>query len=386
VNPKNIYIKKLDSLLDWSKKGIVNQAHHFLHLASKKEVIVYGYGAGYIPLKNSVLSRFQLTPKFIIDKKFNSSKKKKTNTFLGTNEISEIKNKNKFIVIISIGNNAVSKIIKEELRKKGFHSIIWAPEIFEYNIHHYGDDYDTNPKLIHKSKKEIYSAFNLLQDIKSKEIFLSILEIYVTHKPRNVKNDPIKNQYFDLKLFKRRDYLHYINCGAYTGDSVKNLLLTIGKIDTLVCIEPDKENFKILNAYCKKNTSKIAKIINLYPLALAEENSQVTFSSSLGLCSEVDIHNKSKDLIQTAKLDDLIIHNHSSFLSMDLEGYEKNAISGMKKIIKDGKTNLAISIYHRIPDLWQILLNIHSLNKKYTFFVRNYTGFTYETVLYCRLR
>ncbi len=386
MNPKDGYIKKLDSLLDFSKKGIVNQAHHILNLASEKEIIVYGYGAGYMPLKNSVLSRFRIAPKFIIDKKFNLSKKKKNNLFLGTNEISKIKNKNKFIVIISIGSQAVAKLIKEELRKKEFHSVIWAPEIFEYNIHHYGDEYDTNPKLIYQSKKEIYSAFSLLKDIKSKEIFLSILEIYATHKPKNVQNDPIKNQYFDLKLFNKRDYLHYINCGAYTGDSIKNLLLTVGKINSLICIEPDRENFKILNAYCKKNTSKIAKNIHLYPLALAEKNSQVTFSSSLGLCSEIDTQNKSKDLIQTAKLDDLVISNHSSFLSMDLEGYEKNAISGMKKIIKDGNTNLAISIYHRIPDLWQILLRIRSLNKKYIFFIRNYTGFTYETVLYCKLR
>ncbi len=386
MNPKNTNLKKLDDLLDWSKKGMVNQAHHFLNLVSKKEVIIYGYGAGYIPLKNSVLSRFQLTPKFIIDKKFNSSKKKKNKIFLGTNEISEIKNKEKFLVIVSIGNKAVSKTIKEELRKKNFTSVIWAPEIFEYNIHHYGDEYDTNPNLIHKSKKDIYSAFRLLQDIKSKEIFLSILEIYATHTPRNVKNDPIENQYFDLELFNKRDYLHYINCGAYTGDSIKNLLITVGKIDTLICIEPDRQNFKLLSIYCKKNSSKIAKNIHLYPLALAEENSQVTFSSSLGLCSEIDIKNKSEDLIQTAKLDDLIIYNYPSFLSMDLEGYEKNAISGMIKIIKEGKTNLAISIYHRIPDLWQILLKIHSLNKKYIFFIRNYTGFTYETVLYCKLR
>lgn len=386
MSSKNIDKNKLDSLLDLSKKGIKNQEHHFLNLSSNKEIIIYGYGAGYIPLNNSVLSRFKVTPKYIIDKKFNSSTKNEKAIFIGTNKLSTIKNKNKFLIIISIGNKVASEIIKEELRKKNFNSVVWAPEIFEYNIHHYGDKFDTNPRLIYKSKKEIYSAFNLLQDIKSKEIFLSLLEIYVTHKPKSVKNDPIKNQYFDLKIFNKQDYLYYVNCGAYTGDSIKNLLLAVGKIDTLICIEPDRENFKILNVYCKKNISKIAKNIHLYPLALAEKNSQVTFSSSLGLCSEIDTQNKSKDLIQTAKLDDLLIHNHSSFLSMDLEGYEKNAISGMKKIIKDGKTNLAISIYHRIPDLWQILLNIHSLNKKYIFFVRNYTGFTYETVLYCKLR
>ena len=210
--------------------------------------------------------------------------------------------------------------------------------------------------------------------------------MYVTHTPSKIDSDDIKKQYFDLKLFKKNDYQNYINCGAYTGDSVKNLTMNIGKINSLICIEPDQKNFESLSVYCIDNSNKIAKSIYLYPLALADNSSLISFSSNLGLCSEIDLKNSSRNLIQTTKLDSLVSSESKYFISMDLEGYEKNAIKGMERIIKEGKSNLAISIYHRVSDLWTIISQISDLNKKYNFYIRNYTGFTYETVLYCKLK
>jgi len=387
---KKAFETKLSDLLNQAKKGEIRKKNHFKNLTfNRNKIIVYGFGSGFTPLYNSVLSRFNLKPEFIIDKKFNtlSQKKnlKKTN-FLGSNELASIKNKEEYAVIVSLGSKKKFELIFKKLKGQGFDIIVWGPDIFEYNIHHLDGSFDKNPKLFFKSRQDIINSFNLLKDNKSRSIFLDILEVYVTHTPSKIDSDDIKKQYFDLKLFKKNDYQNYINCGAYTGDSVKNLTMNIGKINSLICIEPDQKNFESLSVYCIDNSNKIAKSIYLYPLALADNSSLISFSSNLGLCSEIDLKNSSRNLIQTTKLDSLVSSESKYFISMDLEGYEKNAIKGMERIIKEGKSNLAISIYHRVSDLWTIISQISDLNKKYNFYIRNYTGFTYETVLYCKLK
>jgi len=67
---------------------------------------------------------------------------------------------------------------------------------------------------------------------------------------------------------------------------------------------------------------------------------------------------------------------------MDIEGAELGAIRGLKNLIKDQIPDLAISIYHEPAHLWEIILLIESFELGYRFFIRNYTGYPAETVLY----
>ena len=68
---------------------------------------------------------------------------------------------------------------------------------------------------------------------------------------------------------------------------------------------------------------------------------------------------------------------------MDIEGAELDALKGGEKVIKRDLPHLAISIYHKPSDLWEIglyLFSIHGNNYKYH--IRNYGHQTFDTVLY----
>jgi hypothetical protein len=72
----------------------------------------------------------------------------------------------------------------------------------------------------------------------------------------------------------------------------------------------------------------------------------------------------------------------TTFIKMDLEGYEELALLGAKETIKRDKPKLAISIYHGKDDYWKLPNIILDADSEYRFYIRHYTLFNNETVLY----
>ena len=67
---------------------------------------------------------------------------------------------------------------------------------------------------------------------------------------------------------------------------------------------------------------------------------------------------------------------------MDIEGSEEAALRGAERLIKRFKPKLAISVYHHPAHLWRIPLLLQQFNPDYQFVLRNYTGWTGDTILY----
>ena len=68
---------------------------------------------------------------------------------------------------------------------------------------------------------------------------------------------------------------------------------------------------------------------------------------------------------------------------MDIEGAEFEALISARKTIIENLPHLAISIYHKPADLWELGLWIHALcGDKYSYHIRNYGHQTFDTVLY----
>lgn len=79
---------------------------------------------------------------------------------------------------------------------------------------------------------------------------------------------------------------------------------------------------------------------------------------------------------------DNLISEKVTFIKMDIEGAEYNALLGCKKIIREQKPKLAICIYHKPEDIIEIPELILSINKEYQFYIRHYSTTWAETILY----
>ena len=62
---------------------------------------------------------------------------------------------------------------------------------------------------------------------------------------------------------------------------------------------------------------------------------------------------------------------------------QREAILGMKNIIKNQSPSLAICLYHKPQDLWDLPLLINEINPNYNMYLRIYGSMGLELVLYC---
>lgn len=71
-----------------------------------------------------------------------------------------------------------------------------------------------------------------------------------------------------------------------------------------------------------------------------------------------------------------------SFIKMDIEGAELNALKGAEESLKKYRPKLAISVYHAISDFYEIHAYLKSLDLGYRFYLRHATIHAEETVLF----
>ena len=81
-------------------------------------------------------------------------------------------------------------------------------------------------------------------------------------------------------------------------------------------------------------------------------------------------------------LDDALGGRRLTYVKMNIEGAEMDALQGGCKSISTWRPRLAISLYHRASDLWRIPQRVLELNPDYRLYLRQHDGGIIETVLY----
>jgi FkbM family methyltransferase len=220
---------------------------------------------------------------------------------------------------------------------------------------------------------------SILSDQRSIEVFDSILERLLNEKSAyGIMTQVFEgDQYFAPDLIQLKPDVVFVEAGAYIGDTISDFLKrTAGMFGEIHCFELDSTNFKALQGYV--STVPDASRIFLHPEGLWNEPMDITYSveksqSTIGAGSEKG---------RVVRLDDAIGQSRVTFLKMDIEGAEPQALEGARKTIQAYKPTLAICVYHHIKDLWEIPLYLRSLVPEYRIFLRHHTKLEYETVCY----
>lgn len=220
-----------------------------------------------------------------------------------------------------------------------------------------------------------------LEDYQSKYTLYCILLNWLNLDTYNIaKVNSIFNQYFDLDLFHINKDEIFVDCGAYSGDTLLSYINTYGKdFKKYYAYEINNDFINTLEANISLHNIENV-IVKNYGLSDKEEELYIKENLSASKVSETG--NKKVKLV---KLDDNL-QDVPTFIKMDIEGYEEKAILGSKEIIKNYSPNLAIAVYHGYNDLWKLPRLINEINPNYNFYLRHYGGNLVPTefILYCK--
>jgi hypothetical protein len=117
----------------------------------------------------------------------------------------------------------------------------------------------------------------------------------------------------------------------------------------------------------------------LFPCAVSEREDIVNFENDDSSSAVTATGNRK---VSAVKLDDVLMSFRPTFIKMDIEGSEPDALRGGRKLIETYRPNLAVCVYHSINHYWEIPLLLRSWALDYRFYLRSHYAATLETVLY----
>lgn len=299
-------------------------------------------------------------------------------------------------VPVYVSVSCTSTIIANQLREMGFENVFdfnesvpVFPEIidaFLSIVQWYSEDLS---EMVDPAKIEALSQ--LFSDQKSHDVLKNIVD-FRTHMTAETyqKNDTV-TQYFpeDVDLFSHlKTGVRMVDCGAFIGDTLQQTVNYFEhqnhKIDYIALIEPDSKNLKPLQQNVKKYSHDIDLVV--IPAGVWSDSQILEFDSN-GSSSVVmdagEVNANATEKVPVVSIDQVFYGMKPNYIKMDIEGAEVNAIKGAEQVIRDFSPVLAICLYHRGSDLWEIPLAIHAMNPNYQYYLRVHGDMGLETVIYC---
>ena len=160
----------------------------------------------------------------------------------------------------------------------------------------------------------------------------------------------------------------YIDIGAFEGESIEPVKeFYRDRLRKCIAFEPDSNSISELKKYISKN--KMQDITDILPYALGSEDKTIYFQETGSTSKQTEYGGVEVQQREFDKLQDIQIVGEA-MVKMDIEGGELEALKGMKKLIKEQQPYLAICIYHKEADLYDIPNYIKSIYSGYRFFIR----------------
>ena len=261
---------------------------------------------------------------------------------------------------------------------------------FYYNFNNTFLDCENISSSMKQFAEEFYNnhlyylnLYNRLADSKSKNVLFHILKARLTLNPAEYQKvaDPIEQQYLDPELISLQDEV-FCDIGAYTGDSAEILMNKYGsQIRKLYLYEPNHKNCIAAKKAMCRYRNRLQTDIVIRPCGVSNVNRK-SYITQADSCSKVNNSGTGKEI--TLVTLDKDITEKVTFIKMDIEGSELDALKGSQQHILQDHPVLAICIYHKVQDIRTIIQWIQSQVPEYHLYIRHYRALSFaDTVLYC---
>ena len=230
-----------------------------------------------------------------------------------------------------------------------------------------------------KNANRVDAVARILADEQSRKVYLGMIKFRQTYDKRDYPSyTSLKTEYFIREVTFDRDEV-FVDCGAYDGDTMNAFVKRCPHYKHIIAFEPDIRNFAKLKH--KHGNNPRMTLINA---GVYDHDGNVHFDERGDVGSKIGDESDNGVTISVKAIDALDLPK-ITFLKMDIEGAELNALKGAEKTIVRDKPKLAICIYHSHDDMLRIAETIHALVPEYRLYIRQhgyYFPYVCETILY----
>ena len=357
----------------------------YFHEFQSKNIIIYG--AGYVgKYACDILINNNIVPLCFFDEhgdvlEFYSGIPIKKIT---QNLMYQYEKDDTIVIVCAICDSDMESKIIDNLNEHGYKNIfLFKQKAFSEEFILKKDAAAFEP-LISDYCDEILSCANLFADKESLNTFQMLMAAFCSRCFDAMTSLSLEQQYFPPDISFSRGYSRFVDCGAYSGDTILKLVGKNHNPRAIFAFEPDLQNFRSL-----ADTVDRLNVENcyLFPCGLSSITETVRFKTDPVYCGAASSLDPEGDCtIQCVALDDVLKGVKPTFIKMDIEGAEYKALLGAKGIVTKYTPDLAICVYHYIDHYFTIPLLINSWNLGYQFYLRTYDAYGNETVLYATMK
>lgn len=372
-------IKKISCSYDDARNFVDLKSfeYYFEKIAEEKRICIFGGGAlgkqiGEWLLKTGIM------PSYFCDNDENMANLLLNGRipYISFQELQIIKDS--VYIIVAVGNRASNDTINKQLcmfpyvwqNPLGI-TVYWS-QVFNTSKREFSEM--AADVCIRRYYEEEYSV----------QLFQKLLRLRMQHEITDYDTDTLEG-FCSEKQYIARDLIDYtilgtyVDCGAFTGDSLDEFI-KLGTCAEYYLFEMDEVLRCQLEEHVGAFDKDLQSRVYIYPYGVGEKQGKVYYTSDLTGGSKVaDLEEHEAEIIS---LDEVCFRKKIDFIKMDIEGMEEKALIGAKNLILRDHPVLAISAYHNLAQFVRIPILIRELFPGYKLYLRHYKYTIDDTVCY----
>jgi FkbM family methyltransferase len=231
--------------------------------------------------------------------------------------------------------------------------------------------------------EDLFKVYSILHPF-SRQRFLDVLRFRVSSDPTYLRDSrqAVAEMWLDIpERFKTRDYLSFLDVGAFDGDTLRVFNERFG-CERGIAVEANSSLFDSI----RKVANLYRRGIEIMPKAAWSRSTRLRFDEvRFGM---IQVTESPDGELEAATIDSYA-REQVDILKMDIEGAESPALMGCKLLLNKFKPDLAIAAYHRPEDFVKLFKQIQSLGVSedcYDWHFGHYSDCLDDSIFYCLKR
>jgi len=274
---------------------------------------------------------------------------------------------------------------REQLRTLGCDVVLPFPPLFwklgDAVLPFYLQDL---PSRVVEQRASVLAGYDLWADDRSRAEYVAQVGLRAAADFDRLPHPVPGGQYFPDDVFTWSDDEWILDGGAYDGDTVRALAqYRDNRYAHLLSVEPDPANFERLLASVAALPREIRQRVECRPVALGARRTTLHLEAT-GTAGSATATGASATsvAVEAETIDALVGSARPTYIKLDIEGFEPDALAGGRETIRRHAPVLAVCVYHLQDHLWRIPLMLRDWCPDASMFLRPHNEEGWDLVCY----